>query len=298
MKTGKRRRLIYRSIAIAVFLGCVYFILYRNASSFTVKPIDTFNSLPRKIHESTPNRPARLAALDVRIPALLLPNPDHSEIAFRALKGAYKKLISARSFTQVTDITNSDGNRVKFILSSSKDSNGTLFLRGETINYDQRTNEPIPRRNRIEISNREGNWELRGTDPIEDVAFLRQDAEIPSTSMGSYQANVEMANQGMDPNRHYSERDEVYRGRSSKIVSESNVSIPNLTIDYVIDQETENLSQMNIRFPSSMTCETHFEINPPIPSALFEIPDSKLILPTNDIESDAVTISDQVKQKR
>jgi hypothetical protein len=47
-----------------------------------------------------------------------------------------------------------------------------------------------------------------------------------------------------------------------------------------------------------MTFETHFEINPPIPLALFEIPDSKLILPTNDIESDAATISDQVKQKR
>jgi len=230
---------------------------------------------------------------------LLVMRKDPSEIAFAKIKNGFKKIVASRTFTETTTILETDGARrrtMTMVLSCAKDENGSILLRGETICYDPKTNTPDSKQHRIEISNAEGNWELRGADAIQDVAFLHLDDTEALSSVGMYKAAVATANGDMDPSRSYSERNEVYHGRSSTIVSETINAVPGLVFEYVIDRTTETLVQMNLNSISAgPIMETIFKTDPQLSPSLFEVPDSKLILPTKDIESDAMAISKEIK---
>ncbi len=301
-----KRKRAQRLLLLIGVAGAVLLVFLFLIPRFTLKfpGLERQQTGPSSSHENSAPTTDRPAAKRVHEPAGFSAasanhGKDSSEIAFKKIQAAFGKLIAARPVTEATTLFDTDGTMRRTMMiafSSAKDETGSILLRGETICYDPKTNAPDSKQHRIEISNAEGNWELRGAAAIQDVAFLHLDDTEALSSIGTYKAAVATASGNLDPNRSYSERNELYHGRLSTIVTENIMAVPGLVLEYMIDCEAETLVKMNLgSVEKGPIMETLFETNPPLAPSLFEIPDSKLILPTKDIQSDAMAISKGIK---
>jgi len=213
---------------------------------------------------------------------------DQAAIAVAAekyLAAAYASVVNARTYRMTMTTEYSNGNYAIYDLEHLRSpKRGDLFI-CRTQNYDGNTQDLIPGRSIVEMTDENGNWNMSDMPGQQDVAFLSKTGQGTETTLslhGDFKKHSAVATPSLSE-YFYSITNDNNNGQQVTAILEASRTDPNTMTQVVVDSASGRMIS-SVSISPSMSFSQTFAIDVPIDEADFELPPNKIITPTDDLD--------------
>jgi hypothetical protein len=215
--------------------------------------------------------------------------------AFQTLKRAFAQLANARSYKVVT-VTDIGGVTPQYSVMTTlflnSPARGKLF-RCDVAFYNEKSRALID--SWTDITNEAGNWVLKNLPGTQNIAFLEIDNSSPIATVQTRNSYIYEAQQQDSHGQTFSQAQGLFQGQPATIITSPAGPPSASAVRYIISNDTGALLAMQMDVSG---IDSRFTLNPQISDTNFDIPETRRVVPTDNIQNSVDTLTSAAARKQ